>query len=134
MTLGAVPIVVISLLRPRNAFPALPAATAFCTIQNERDLPDLSGLHFRLTRMSCDTLAKDTSVSLIVSRTRTDKGDVIFKYDPNERSPTPTVALADSHLRIAVPSVSSIYFKALQWEGLTIDYDIGSVLYPTTSK
>jgi hypothetical protein len=114
-----------------NAFPALPAATAYCTVQNEADLPDISGLYFQLTRMTCDTLAKDISVSLVVSRNRTDTSDVIFKYWPNERSPIPTLALAGNHLHIVAPSVASIYYKAQQWQGLTIDYDIGSVVYPT---
>jgi hypothetical protein len=55
---------------------------------------------------------------------------VIFKYDPNDRSPIPTLALAGNHLHIAVPSVSGIYFEAQRWQELSIDYDIGSVLYP----
>ena len=99
-------------------------------VQNEADLPDISGLHLLLIRMSCDTFGNDVSVSLVVSKKPTSKGDIIFKYDPNERSPIPTVALTGSHMQIAVPSVSSIYFKAQKWRGLSIDYEIGSVVYP----
>jgi hypothetical protein len=130
--LGLVAIGVYALLRLVNPFPAVPASTAYCTVQKEADLPDISGLHFQLTRMSCDTFGNDVSVSLVVSKHTTDKGDVIFKYDPNVRSPIPTVALAGNHMQIAVPSVASIYFQAQGWQGLNIDYDIGSVLYPTT--
>jgi hypothetical protein len=125
LCLGLLAIAVYALLRPMNTFPAVPAATAFCTVQKEADLPDVSGLHFQLTRMSCDTLAKDVSVSLVVSNNRTDKGDVIFKYWPDDRSPFPTVALTGNHIRITIPSVESIYFQAEQWQGLIIDYDIG---------
>jgi hypothetical protein len=65
-------------------------------------------------------------------RNPTDRRDVIFKYDPNERSPILDLALVGNHLQIAIPSVASIYFKAQKWQGLIIDYDIGSVLHSTT--
>jgi hypothetical protein len=134
LCVGLVAIGVYAAVRAMNPYPPVPAATVFCMVQKEADLPDISGLHFQLTRTSCDTFGNDASVSLVVSGNPADKGDVIFKYDPNERSPVPTLALAGNHLQIAVPSVSSIYFKAQKWRGLSIDYEIGSVLYPTAQK
>jgi hypothetical protein len=131
LCLGLVAIGVYSAVRAMNPYPHAPAATAFCMVQKEADLPDISGLHFQLTRMSCDTFGNDVSVSLVVSKNPRDMRDVIFTYDPNARSPIPTVALTGNHMQIAVPSVASIYFKAQKWRGLSIDYDIRSVLYPT---
>jgi hypothetical protein len=133
LCLGLVAIGVYALFRPMKTFPTVPASTSYCTVQKEADLPDISGLHFQLTRMSCDTFGNDVSVSLVVSKITIDKGDVIFKYDPNERSPIPTVALDGNHMQIAIPSVASIYFQAQEWQGLNIDYDIGSVLYPAAA-
>jgi hypothetical protein len=128
--LGLVAIGVYAVVRVMSPYPAVPATTAFCMVRNEAHLPDVSGLHFQRTRMSCDTFGNDVSVSLIVSKTPRDTGDVIFKYDPNERRPIPTVALTGNHFQKAVPSVSSVYFKAQKCRGLTIDYEIGSVVVP----
>jgi hypothetical protein len=63
LCLVPVAIGVSALLRPISGFPALPAATANCTVRDEGTLADIAGLHFQLTRKSCDTLAKDVSVS-----------------------------------------------------------------------
>jgi|SRR5450631_1491719 len=124
-----------ALLSPMNAYPTLPAASRYCVINKEAEMPDVAGLHFQLIRTSCDTLAKDTSISLIVSKNRDDEGNVIFKYWPDYRNPVPTIAaLPGNRLHIAIPYVVSIYFQARVWQGMNIDYGIGSVLWCCTPR
>ena len=111
--------------------PAPPVANDYCVVQSEAEIPEVAGLHFQLLRTSCDTLAKDISISLLVSSNGTDKGDVIFKYWPYSVNSVPEiVALPGNRILITITYVESIYYQAFQWDGISIDYDIGTVLHP----
>jgi hypothetical protein len=106
-----------------------------CLNRREADFLTDTGIHIRVTRRSCDTLAKEDLISVLIFRNERDDKDVIFKYDPDERNPLPTVSSgADQTILISVPSVSTIYTQSSRWHGMTIKYEIGSVVYPLKAQ
>jgi hypothetical protein len=103
-----------------------PAASACST---QREMRNVGGLKFEIRRVDCDTLAKDASVSVLVVADGKEKTE-IFKYEPDERNPLPVISMTPGHhILISVPSVASIYTKADNWQGTTIEYNIGAIYY-----
>jgi hypothetical protein len=102
-------------------------AVSPCSTQSE--MRNVGGLKFEIRRVDCDTFAKDASVSVLVVTAGKDRTE-IFKYEPDERNPLPVISITpDRHILISVPSVASIYSKADNWHGTTIEYNIGAVYY-----
>lgn len=127
--LGAVAmtaLLVVGMLTVGLACYSQPAAAA-CSIQSE--MRNVSGFKFEIRRADCDNIAKDASVSVFVVTSSNEKTE-IFKYEPDERNPLPVISMtAGHHILISIPSVASIYSKAEDWQGTTIDYVIGAVYY-----
>jgi hypothetical protein len=103
----------------------------FCNTEIYRELYDMSGFDFEISETDCDTLAKDASVSVLVSRHGETTKTLLFKYDPIYYLPLPSITLPDQRtIKISVPKVSSLFFERSSWNGLAITYDIDVNYYP----
>src|SRR5262249_46933242 len=90
---------------------------------------NLSGYDVHITETLCSTIAKDAAVRVFISNTGERKENLLFRYDPTHY--LPTVRFSDPHtLLISVDEVGSISFRRYKWENLSIDYHIGSIIYP----
>jgi hypothetical protein len=96
-----------------------------------QEIADLSGYDFKVTETGCSTFAKDGFVSVYISLAHRNKPILLFKYDPAGVAPYPSITLSDTrHVTIAVPVVSEIMLQRHKWQEVSIDYDIGRVMYP----
>ena len=106
-----------------------------CLVTTEREIDSIPGLYFDVIRTSCDTLAKVESITVRLAKTKSSRKIAVFKYDPDERGPLPSIKQEPGQaIEISIPSVSSIYFRADSWEGTQIQYHIGSVRYPNKAN
>lgn len=88
--------------------------------------------------VSCDTLAKDETVRVYALTPHSwfdgvgDRGNLLFEYDPGgpQKDLPQITAVSGGTLTISIPWVSSIYYKADQWNGRMIRYQIRRVDYP----
>jgi hypothetical protein len=118
----------------RTLFPGV------CMTEKLKTIPDLSDMNFEIIYTNCDTLAKEDSVSICVSRALGkeasfferwfNKKTLIFKYVPG-RSDTPSIKVSDNgRILISIPNISSIYVQSREWRHVSIEYAIGHVEYP----
>jgi hypothetical protein len=106
----------------------LPIGSA-CTTLADHEIMRLKDLRFRFIEVNCDSLAKDSSVSLVASQD--DRGqEAIFKYDPIDSDPTPVVGVDDEgNISISIRGISSISVQEKNWNGHVIKYEIGKARF-----
>jgi hypothetical protein len=117
-----------------------------CGKEEKLKVEELAGLRFEVTYLSCDTLAKDGAIRVYVQTTASDrpwffrnwrnKRTLLFRYDTErDDSPLPIITRpSQSTILISIPEVSSIGYQNREWEKMSINYAIGRVDYPSTSK
>jgi hypothetical protein len=115
-----------------------------CMTEELKTIANLSGMKVEVIYTNCDTLAKEDSVSVYVSKAH-DGGEswfarwsnqrtLIFSYVPG-RSNTPSIKLSgDERILISIPDVSSIYFQGRKWRNMSIEYNIGRIYYPQENR
>ena len=98
-----------------------------CSVHREANIS--LGVHdFQIFRTSCGQFAKGESISVSINRKGTEKRDVIFEYEPDERNPLPNIKRTpDDQILISIPMVRSVFFKYDEWYGTGIRYDIGTI-------
>lgn len=117
-----------------------------CQTEERLKIDDPAGFRFQVEYTSCDTLAKQETISVyatkvtskgvgLLSRWR-DQRTLLFRYDPGRwGNPLPTITRpSQSAILISVPEVSSIEYQNREWEKRSVNYAVGHVDYPTASK
>lgn len=102
-----------------------------CLAENRGHGLIMSNIDVEIVQIDCSTLGEDSSVLVKFSRLGTTENSVLFKYDPANDNPLPTITQSDdSSILISVPVVSSIFIQKNEWEDFCIRYNIGTVRYP----
>jgi hypothetical protein len=102
-----------------------------CLTDTIQEIANLSGYDFKVTETSCSTIAKTGFVSVYISRAQRNNPILLFKYDPAGVVPYPSITVSDMrYVTIAVPVVSEIILQRHKWQEVSIDYDIGNVIFP----
>ncbi len=101
----------------------------------------LKKLDVELIYTSCDTLAKDESISVYLLKAGANKRPaplrwlsektLVFQYDPAlVDGPLPLIReTSDGAISISVPRVSSVLLQERTWENKPIRYQIGQIDY-----
>lgn len=117
-----------------------------CISEQLKTIPDLSGTKVDIVYTNCDTLAKQEDVSVYFSPAAvkrkswfakwTNRRTLVFRYDPGRPdNPLPLITHpSQSTILISLPEVSSISYQNRKWTDMSVNYDVGRVDYPTTSK
>jgi hypothetical protein len=93
-----------------------------------------------MTRTDCDLIAKDVNVRVFMSKAGNRGKILVFRYDPVERwvgpqwvTVLPTLRFSEPGvLLVSIPEVSSVIQQLAEWDGVSIRYDIGAELFPST--
>jgi hypothetical protein len=91
------------------------------------------GRYFEVSETSCSGLGKGPAdISVFASRTKRDRGTLIFKYErmhDGSRDAEPVITSTDDRtIRISVKHVATIICRSGQWENQTIEYDIARIV------
>jgi hypothetical protein len=90
----------------------------------------------------CDVLAKDENIRVFASKADSagagmfvlwrGRNALLFRYDPGSPdNPLPLISRpTESTILISISHVSSILEQKHEWEGLSVNYNIGTVDYP----
>jgi hypothetical protein len=107
-----------------------------CITETREKFSNISGFNFEVIETDCDLIAKDASISVLVSRGARTRQTLLFKYDPGGAPvPLPVIRLVGANsVRISVPRVSSLFYRTDHWETLSIDYDIGAIEFPANQS
>jgi hypothetical protein len=110
-----------------------PAATfgaPFCTSTSIARVRDPAGITFNITRTDCDTLAKDSAVSVTARRDGRNESVLLLKYDP-WADEVPSVYVRDGEsIFIHVFRASSILEQISKWGSYKITVTIDKIAYP----
>jgi hypothetical protein len=106
-----------------------------CTTHTLMAKADLSGVDIKIASIECDTLVKDASINVFVSKTGTNKDILIFQYDPVDYNETtgyllPEISVSDNIIYISIGTISSISLQRHEWDRYHIDYKIGRIFSP----
>lgn len=111
--------------------------TLACFSETKTTLKDMSGGDFEIVYTTCDSLAKDESISVYVSSRSWIsrlfyKETLLFRYDPAmSNDPLPSItASSQNRILISIPQVSSIDVQRRNWGIVSIDYQIGKIFNP----
>ena len=116
-----------------------------CQTEERLKIDDPAGFRFEVEYKSCDTLAKDESIS-VYDQNCTEGGRTIFemersttllfRYDPGRwGNPLPAITRpSQSAILISIPEVASIGYQNREWDKMSVIYAIERVNYPTPSK
>ena len=117
-----------------------PPFSDVCLAEDLKQVPNLSGMRVDVVYENCDTLAKTEDVTVYLSRASapgesafakwSNRRDIVFGYDPGYPAVAPEI-LADggNRILISIPVLSSILVQERNWRNVSIDYDIGRVIY-----
>jgi len=106
-------------------------APGACITESRGKIVNVAGYDFEISETSCDLIAKDDAVSVLISKTGHQSQTAIFKYDPGRYLPPEIRATGAHSVQISIPSISSEFFRKDKWEDLSIEYDLGQIDYPS---
>jgi hypothetical protein len=102
-----------------------------CITETHKKVSGLSGFDFEISETDCSTLGEDASISVFAVKSGETKKVLLFKYGPAGGDPMPVIIPVDQHtIQISVSRISDLIFRRDNWEGLSINYNIGIVDYP----
>lgn len=118
----------------RTLFPGV------CLVEELKHVPNLSGMRFEILYENCDTLAKTEDVTVYISRAPSageslfekwsNRRGLVFGYDPGYPAAPPLIrAPGKDRILISIPVVSSIWLQRRKWKNVSIEYDVGRVIY-----
>jgi hypothetical protein len=113
-----------------------------CETEELSKIEEPSGLTFEFEDTTCNTFGSDEQIRVYARKT-TPKGTrafldwrhprtLLFRYDPGSSDDSlPSITRpSQSSILISIPRVSSIVYQNREWEGMSINYDVGRVDYP----
>jgi hypothetical protein len=103
-----------------------------CTTQTRRTFYNMSGFNFVVSETDCDSMGRQTWISVLVARGGRAPKNLLLQYVPVEYDvPYPVVRQKGANaFRISVPAISTLMYRRDRWETLSIDYDIGDIDHP----
>jgi|SRR5579875_164260 len=103
-----------------------------CTSEARMRILGLSGYDFEVSELDCDTLAKDSSINVFISRPGHSRKTLVFKYDPGGNPDNlPTIKRSgEGTFEITVEKVSSIFCIRKNWDKLSFGYNIRVIYHP----
>jgi hypothetical protein len=102
-----------------------------CITEIHKRFFDVSGFDFEISETDCSTLGEDASISVFASKSGQTKKTLLLKYGPAGVDPLPVITSVDQHtVQISVSRISDLLFHLDNWEGLSVNYNIGVVDYP----
>ncbi|MGO9095804.1 MAG: hypothetical protein ACLQGV_11320 [Bryobacteraceae bacterium] len=118
----------------RTLFPGV------CLVEELKQVPNLSGMRFEVVYENCDTLVKTEDVAVYVSRASapgeslfakwSNRRALVFGYDPGYPADPPSIsAPSKDRILISIPVVSSIRLRRQKWKNVSIEYEVGRVIY-----
>jgi len=106
-----------------------------CITETREKIRGIAGFDFEISETNCSTLGEDASISVFASKAGQPNGVLLFKYGPAGIAPMPVITAIDQQtVQIMVPRVSDLIFRRENWEGLSVNYNIGVIDYPSGSK
>jgi hypothetical protein len=133
---GTLGLVVLILLPLAFMYPLLPLVIGliypgyFCETRVRGSVTVMSGYEFEFSETACDVIAKDDAITVFVTKSGVGAKTALFKYDPGSDE-LPQVTSVDAHtVRIAIGSISSVFFRKNEFGDLSITYAIGHIDYP----
>lgn len=113
-----------------------------CDTEELPKIEDSYGPTFEFEDTTCNTFGSDQQIR-VYARKRAPKGTwafldwrhprtLLFRYDPGSSDDSlPSITRpSQSSILISIPRVSSIVYQNREWEGMSINYDVGRVDYP----
>ena len=113
--------------------PALCSCGAACLSTPLAEIHDPAGVTFTMIRADCDTLAKDSAVSVIASVDGTSKSALLLKYDPWGNEVPQVHVTAPGTVLIHLHSASSILEQHQTWDSFQIKVTIDRLAYSNAS-
>jgi len=102
-----------------------------CITESRGKMLNISGHNFEISETNCDFIAKEDHINVLASKPGQTKQTPIFVYSPG-RDPMPVIRSTGPHsIRISIADISSEILRMNNWEGLSIEYDIGEITYPS---
>ena len=112
-----------------------------CVSEDRGMVPNLFGAKLEVVYTNCDTLAKDESIRVYVSRAtvkgeswfarKFNRRELILDYDPGTDERPPVIAASGDHrILISVPSASQVFAQRRGWRNVAIDYKFDRIVRP----
>ncbi len=96
-----------------------------CLTEVHANISGVLGYDFEISETDC---WHNPEMSIFVSKSGQDKRALLFAYAPRV---IPTITPVDERtIRIGLGSIEYVFCHKLKWEDLTVEYDIGGILYP----
>lgn len=102
-----------------------------CLTETIGSTTNIAGFDFEFEEVDCDLIAKDSAVTVYVSRHLERQRYALAKYAGN--SPT-IVANGPNKVRITLGKIGSLYFLHNGWDNLQVDYDFESFQLPQRDR
>ena len=81
---------------------------------------NVAGFDFEFEEIDCDVIAKDSAMTVYVSRHGAKQRFALVKYAGNPPTVTST---GPSNVRVSLGEIWGLYFRHNEWDGLHVDYD-----------
>jgi hypothetical protein len=95
-------------------------------------MPGISGIDFQVRSYDCDTIAKEYDIHVLASSPRRRRQTALFPYVPyRDGDAAPTIDVVGNRIIISIAAVSSVGLQLGSWNGMPIEYRIGTIDYPT---
>lgn len=112
-----------------GSLPTLSACGSACLSTPLAQFHDPAGVTFTVTRTDCDTLAKDSAVSVSATRDGTAGSGLLLKYDP-WGDEVPQVHVGENGtILVHLSKASSILDQRHNWDRFTVRVAVDQVLY-----
>lgn len=96
-----------------------------CITDVYANISGVSSHDFEISETNC---WHSPEMGIFVSKSGEGRKRLLFSYTPRVM---PTITSVDEHtIRIGLGDIDHVFCREVKWEGLTIEYDIGGILYP----
>lgn len=91
-----------------------------CTTEATGRALNVAGFDFEFEEINCDVIAKDSAMTVYVSRHGARQRFALVRYAGNPPTVTPT---GPNHVRVSLGEIWGLHFRHDEWDGLHVDYD-----------
>src|SRR5271155_2898337 len=109
--------------------PAVGSCAPACLSTPLAQTHDPAGITFAVTRTDCDTLAKDSAISVTAIRDGERDSALLLKYDP-WADEVPELSVKSGVITIHITRASSIYEQHWEWGSFKVRVVIDKIAYP----